>query len=1141
MLRVMSTAALPESVLFRPVEWRTSSEVMPGEPEGGFVLPVGTVTLLLSDFEGSVRAWQADPDAMAAVVRELETAVDDVVGRHGGVRPVEQGEGDSFVAAFSRATEAVAAALDLQLATAERTWPGGIAVRLRMALHTGEAQLRGGGNYMGAAINRCARLRALAHGGQVLVSGATHDLVADHHQLPDVDFADMGTHRLRDLARPEHVFQLRHPGLIAEFPPLRGLDVVPNNLPTQLTTFIGRTAEVAEVAGLLGEHRLVTLTGSGGCGKTRLALQAAADLSASFPDGVWFADLAPIGENEGVATAVAAALGAVTAPGQSPLDAVVARAKSSTLALVLDNCEHLIDSCCQLVGTVLRSCPDVRVLATSREVLGVEGEVPWRVPSLPLPPEAGPAGADALAASDAVRLFVDRAVKARPNFSVTNETAADVAAICRRLDGIPLAIELAAARVRVLSPAQIAAGLDDRFRLLGGGARTALARQQTLAASVAWSHDLLDEEERAVLRRLSVFSGSFDLDAAEAAAAGETVESWQVLDVLSALVDKSLVLAEDRGTTTRYRLLETLRVFAADRLADATEVDSTYQRTAEYYLLRAHSLGDARAGRLVADLDTLRGIVSWAINADPELGLRLAPVLGRTSIRGNDAGGARRWLDDALARDPGTDRSARAWALAELAYACYVDSDLGAAVEVATEAVDIAREVGDERSLARALSTRGRAQGWSYTLEPAAADLDEAIELARRTDDAWCLVDALENRGHITVLHGNPAHAVPSFREAVATAHAAGNAMQEAESTLWLNWCDVFLGRIPEAVASFERLVTAFEARQADILFGLSAAYLALSRAYAGDVDGARLAIERALGLSRATARTNPWLLGTALTMASWVELLAGDLDASVNMGEQAADACRAVAAPNMVTSALLCLSVARLEAGDVDGARRTNEEARELAERWVLPWSTTYGHLIAARIARHGGDREQAEDLVHQALVAAREMADQLRTTECLEFLAMLAADANSHGEAARLVGCAGALRERAGYAPSVPDRAHLDELSSSLEAALGGDELARLIEEGRSLDTDAAVAYARRGRGERKRPSSGWESLTPAELDVVRLVVEGLTNPQIAERLFITRATVKAHLAHIFPKLGVTTRAELAVLATRQGLEQV
>jgi len=1097
------------------------------------VLPVGTVTLLLSDFEGSVRAWQADPDAMGAVVGELEDLVADAIGRHGGVRPVEQGEGDSFVAAFSRATEAVAAALEIQLATTQRSWPGDLAVRLRMALHTGEAQLRDQGNYMGAAINRCARLRALTHGGQVLLSGATHDLVADHHHLDGVDFADLGTHRLRDLARPEHVYQLRHPGLGDNFPPLRGLDVVPNNLPTQLTSFIGRSAEVAQVARTLQDNRLVTLTGSGGCGKTRLAVQAAAEMSATFPDGVWFADLSPVTDADGVATALVAALGAVTAPGQPPLDAAVARARSSSLLVVLDNCEHVIDACCSAVEALLRGCPDVRVLATSREVLGVGGEVSVRVPSLPLPPATDTGAIDALATSDAVRLFVDRALRARPNFTVTNETAGDVASICRRLDGIPLAIELAAARVRVLSPAQIAAGLDDRFRLLGGGARTALARQQTLAASVAWSHDLLTDDERAVFRRLSVFSGSFDLDAAEAVAAGDTVEPPHVLDLLSALVDKSLIQAEDHGSWTRYRILETLRAFATDRLADATEVEATYSSAAHHFL----GLSDTRYERFAREFNNVRGVLLWALSTAPDLALRLATAIALLCIRDGDIAGARRWLETALANDSGNDAVARARALSELAYVCFPLGDYGAVEGLCQEALGAAEKIGDDRAAARAHNARGWAFATMFGVEQGAQDLDQAIELARRCGDDWCLVDALKNRGYATVVHGDPVGAREWLQEAIAAAQAAGDLVKVDESALWLGWAEYFRGRPREARAQLEGLAQSFERRRVGFFASVAHGILAGGLALQGEIEGARAEAGEALKISHQIGAPVS-VEGSALIFAASVEWLAGDLEAGKSLGEQAVAVCGPASPPLMRSAALGFLARVLLERGDVEGTRAINDEALAVSRSAAMPWQIAFALLTAARIAEHDGDRGVAEDLVHEALALAHNGDNMMGVTDALESLARLAASAESYEEAARLIGAADAVRRDAGCVPGAADAARRATLQQKLADELGEDEFTRARDDGASLDVRQAVEYARRGRGERKRPSSGWDSLTPTELEVVRLATQGLTNPEIAARMFITRATVKAHLGHIFPKLGVTTRAELAALATRHGV---
>ena len=394
------------------------------------LLPTGTVTLLLADVEGSTRLWHEQPEQMTAAVARLDRAVCDIVAASDGVRPVEQGEGDSFVVAFARASDAVACALALQQAPLAP-------IRLRIGVHTGEVQLRDEGNYIGPTVNRTARLRELAHGGQTVLSGTTHDLVVDG--LPaDAWLTDLGTHPLRDLPRPERVVQLCHPDLRHEFPPLRTANsVVVPNLPVQLTSFVGRGAEMTEVRRILAEDRLVTLTGAGGVGKTRLAVQVAAEIAGGFGDGVWYVDLAPITDPDLVPIAVAGALGLPDQPGRSTMDTLTRFIGGRRLLVLLDNCEHLLDACAALVVALLGGCPGLAVLATSREPIGVPGEVTWRVPSLSL-------------ADEAIELFTDRARRARPDFYITADNAAAVTEICRRLDGMPLAIELAAARVRAL-------------------------------------------------------------------------------------------------------------------------------------------------------------------------------------------------------------------------------------------------------------------------------------------------------------------------------------------------------------------------------------------------------------------------------------------------------------------------------------------------------------------------------------------------------------------------------------------------------------------------------------------------------------------------------------------------------------------
>ena len=529
------------------------------------LLPTGTVTLLLADVEGSTRLWETQPEQMTAAFERLDRSLADLLAVYGGVRPVEQGEGDSFVLAFARASEAVACALELQRAPLAP-------IRLRIGVHTGEVQLRDEGNYIGPTINRAARLRNLGHGGQTVLSGTTEALVAD--TLPaDVWLTDLGTHELRGVARPERVVQLCHPDLRNDFPPLNtAKSVAAINVPSQWTSFVGRGSQLTDVRKLLAQNRLVTLTGAGGVGKTRLAVEVAQHVAADYVGGVWYVDLAPITDSAVVPVVVTRALGLPDQPGCATVDTLLRFVRDRQLLLVLDNCEHLLDACADLVVAVLGAAPRLTFLGTSREPIGVSGEAVWRVPSLSV-------------ADEAIELFIDRARLVQTGFTVTDDNAATIEEICRRLDGMPLAIELAAARVRALSVAEILDSLHDRFRLLTGGARTAVRRQQTLRASVDWSHALLTEPERVLFRRLAAFLGGFDLSAAQAVGAGGDMQRYQVLDLLTLLVDKSLVAADDSGGATRYRLLETVRQYAAEKLGESGEADEV--RTSPRPLRRA--------------------------------------------------------------------------------------------------------------------------------------------------------------------------------------------------------------------------------------------------------------------------------------------------------------------------------------------------------------------------------------------------------------------------------------------------------------------------------------------------------------------------------------------------------------------------
>jgi predicted ATPase/class 3 adenylate cyclase len=584
------------------------------------VLPTGTVTFLFTDLEGSTRLWEEHPDAMRAALARHDEILRDAVEKRDGY--LVKTTGDGLHAAFAVAPDAVAAALDAQRALTREKWTLPEPLKVRMGLHTGVAEVRDG-DYYGTAVNRAARVAAAAHGGQVVASAATADLVRDDLGA-EVTLIDLGEHRLRDLGRPERIVQLSHPELSAEFPALRSLDAYPGNLPVQRTAFVGRAEDLAAVRAALDGSPVITLTGVGGVGKTRLALQVAADAVARFPDGAWFVDLGPVLDAEYVAAAFGAALRLPERRQGTVEDSIVASLRDKRLLVVLDNCEHVIDAVADLVDLVIGSCPGVSVLATSREALGVDGEDSFDVRPL----SVGVAGArdalDALLDNDACRLFAERAHSAKRDFTLSVDNALVVAEICRRLDGIPLAIELAAARMKMMSAPEVLARLDERFQLLAGGRRAVLERHQTLRGAIDWSYELLEPAEQVLFARLSVFAGGFTLDAAETVGAGDDVAAESVLALLGSLVGKSMVVTDDTDAGTRYRLLETLREYATERLGEVDDPERVHARHAAYFLALVETVAPMLKGpedeiglaRLMADHDNLRATLGWSRDHD---------------------------------------------------------------------------------------------------------------------------------------------------------------------------------------------------------------------------------------------------------------------------------------------------------------------------------------------------------------------------------------------------------------------------------------------------------------------------------------------------------------------------------------------
>ena len=523
--------------------------------------PSGTVTFLLTDLEGSTRLWEQDPEAMKAAMARHDELLENAIEASRGF--VFSRMGDGMAAAFASARDAVSAAAAIQKGLADEPWGTARPLRARIGLHTDEGIVVNN-NYASQPVNRCSRLMTAAHGGQVVISGATEALVRDELSAGLV-LIGLGEHRLRDLGRPIRVFQLSNEDAREEFPPLRTLDSFPGNLPAQVSSFVGRQAEVARVASALAESRVVTITGVGGVGKTRLAIQVAADLLPRYREGAWLVELAPVRDPDGVVQATAAAFHLTNRGSPSLEDSLIDMLAHKQLLLVMDNCEHLLGPVAELVTRIERACPEVAVLATSREGIAIEGEQLIALPPL----QAGKSGEDIerLVQTDAVSLFVERARQVKADFALTQGNARAVVEICQRLDGVPLAIELAAARVIALNPAELLRRLDRRFQVLAGGRRGAVARHATLRAAIDWSYELLSVAEQQLLARMAVFTGGCTLEAIEEVCTGDPVEREEVVDLVTALVARSLVIAEDTRLGTRYRLLETIRQYGEERLA----------------------------------------------------------------------------------------------------------------------------------------------------------------------------------------------------------------------------------------------------------------------------------------------------------------------------------------------------------------------------------------------------------------------------------------------------------------------------------------------------------------------------------------------------------------------------------------------
>ncbi|MEW9552490.1 LuxR C-terminal-related transcriptional regulator [Nonomuraea sp. NPDC050783] len=885
----------------------------------------------------------------------------------------------------------------------------------------------------------------------------------------------------------------------------------PPDLPVQLTSFVGRRSELAAVRALLDTGRLVTLTGPGGVGKTRLAARLAAAEAARRPDGVRWAELAAVSDQTRLADLVAARLGVLVDPGQGPIPSMTAQLRGRRALICLDNCEHVIDGAAELAGALLSSCPEVSVLVTSREPLAVPGEVVWRVP--PLAPD------------EALRLFVERGRQVRQRFGLDRAGEAAARVLCSRLDGVPLAVELAAAWLGSLTPQQIEQHLDDRFGLLVRSPRGVAARQQTLAASLAWSHDLLGELDRAVFRRLAVFPSGFELDAARAVCAGGTVGRGDVLGSIGRLVDKSLVVAEPRGGASRYLLLETIRAYAADRLREAGEGHLVRDRHLGHFL--AFAAGgpgrtadlDAWRARLEGEYDNLRAALEWGLAAaDPGRGRRLAAELAWLwHLHGHGHEGIA-FLRRAIDRAPADRSPLQARLLGGLALVADTTSPLDLEYDVARQALELATAHGDESLRSQCLSLA--AVGRFYTDFAAAWDLTvEATRSAELAGDELFGHALRALRGMIRQLQDRHDEARPLLESALDGLRHRHRGI--ASTTLaFLSGGALACGRLPEARRLARQSLDLAEPLGDYLRVGMARGALASAYAASGDVAAATEAM-RPLLLLMESAGAAAFVPGMGSALAH-VRMASGELDEALRWFEHDVRQAAHAAPTYLAAQAHAGYAEALRLAGRYDDARGELGRAAAVAGKLGMP-------RVLADVLHQRAHLDGDPGLHHEAL--AIRVAHGLRTF-CVDSLDAIAAHL-APPNAVRTLAASTAARAAMGYPRRAAGRREHDELVARLGQALGA-EFAPAWAAGAELSLDDAVAYVRRSRGARDRPAAGWDSLTPTELSVVRLAAAGLSNPQIGARLFMSRSTVKTHLSHVYAKLGVANRTELATLAT-------
>jgi predicted ATPase/class 3 adenylate cyclase len=967
-------------------------------------LPSGTLTFLFTDIEGSTRIWEQHSEQMRAAMRRHDELIESTVVKQSGMVVRPRGEGDSRFAVFTRATDALRAAIDIQQLLSAEPWMIPV-LRVRLALYSGEADLRDG-DYYGSAVNRCARLRNAAHGGQILLSQTTYCLVRDELP-PGVSLRDLGEHHLNGLQRPEHVYQVIADRLPSEFPPLKTSETVRNNLPVVLTSFIGRERDQEEVVRLVSQTRLLTITGFGGAGKTRLVLKVAENLLDSYPDGVWFIDLSPLSNPAVIPQYMLNVLGIREEAGNSPVQTMVDTQKDKKELLILDNCEHLLPEVAQLAETILRGAPGLKMMATSREKMGVPGEINWRIPPLSSPGIGEEGVIENLIKYESVNLFLDRAVAARPDFVISQENVDAIAQICVRLDGIPLAIELAAARVRVLSVEEIAGRLDDRFRLLVGN-HTTLPRHQTLRALMDWSYDLLTEKERILFRRLSVFAGGWTLKTAEEVCSGPDIEAWEVLDLLTGLIDKSFVIGDTRNGHQRYHFLETILKFSQERLLESEETDKFTHRHAEYFLkVAAESYGKMWGNdqaywlkRLDEERDNLRRTLGHLshVARDQEF-LQMAGSLWRYwEIRGSFTEG-RAWLETALMKNLNAPDFLRANGLGGSGHLARQQGDYVQAQMLHDQSLALFRALGDKLNTARQLNALGEIARYLGDYDRSEQLHKESLSIRHEIGDKEGVAVSLRQLGVIARDRGQYRHARELLEDSLKLEHELGDKLLEALSLNDLGLVEYCLCNYGGAESLFRQAISI--QRELNDRLGISNSLQNLGNAakvqgdfkQAGILYQECLALKKELGDKRGISQVTSSLAEVAFQQ--------GKYPMAADLARQSLSLSQELGLKRGVLASLELLGFVAYFQGNYERSSSLAQETMALSTEMNAPRASGYAKVLLALGKYAEGNLGKAREIFQQALVIFKKLNDRRNTSYTYVNLARTAYRQGDHNAA--------------------------------------------------------------------------------------------------------------------------------------------